>query len=173
MCDKEDAILVRSFKDGNEGAFDRLFEKYRVPVYSICYRYTRNEADARDLCQEVFIKVYHHLHKFHERSKLFTWVYRITVNACISFHRNRRVTFPLQEQHATTDAVGKRVQMKVAIDKALSRLPERQRMTFILRHYEGYTFGEIGEIMGITTGAAKANHYQAVRKLRLFLKDWL
>jgi DNA-directed RNA polymerase specialized sigma24 family protein len=46
-------------------------------------------------------------------------------------------------------------------------------MTFVLRHYEGYTFNEIGEIMGITSGAAKANHHHAIRKLRVYLEDWL
>jgi len=63
--------------------------------------------------------------------------------------------------------------LKKAIDDALSKLPSRQRMTFILRHYEGYTFEEISEIMGISTGAAKANHFQAVKKLRIYLKDWV
>jgi RNA polymerase sigma-70 factor (ECF subfamily) len=63
--------------------------------------------------------------------------------------------------------------MKVAIDDALKRLPERQRMAFILHHYEGYKFKEIGEIMGISIGAAKANHFQAIKKLRVLLKDWI
>ncbi|MCK4941896.1 sigma-70 family RNA polymerase sigma factor [candidate division WOR-3 bacterium] len=87
MSGNEDAHLVKAFKKGDEEAFDRIFEIYRVPIYSICYRFTRNDADARDLTQEVFIKVYRNLKNFNERSKLFTWVYRITVNTCISFKR--------------------------------------------------------------------------------------
>lgn len=63
--------------------------------------------------------------------------------------------------------------MRIAIDRAINLLPGRQRMTFILHHFEGYTFGEIGAIMGISTGAAKANHHHAVRKLRIYLKEWL
>ena len=63
--------------------------------------------------------------------------------------------------------------MKIAIDDALIKLPERQRLTFILHHYDGYTFEEIGTIMGITTGGAKAHHHHAIRKLRGLLKDWL
>jgi len=170
---QEDADLVRAFKNGDEEAFDRIFEKYHVPIYSICYRFTRNDADARELTQDVFIKVHRNLRKFNERSKFFTWVYRITVNTCISFKRRNRALPPFLEAEPRRDPVGQRVRLKVAIDDALRRLPDRQRMAFILRHYQGYTFDEIGDIMGITTGAAKANHYQAVRKLRNYLKGWL
>ena len=173
MYGKEDEDLVKAFRDGDETAFDKLFEKYRVSVYSICYRYTRNEADARDLTQEVFIKIYRNLGKFRMRSKLFTWVYRITVNACMSFKRRERFFEPLPETKSGTQSLGENVMLKVAIDDALRKLPQRQRMTFILRHYEGYTFNEIAGIMGITSGAAKANHHHAIRKLRAYLEDWL
>ena len=173
MNGQEDEALVRSFKAGDEKAFDRIFEKYHMPVYSICYRYTRNEADACDLTQEVFIKVYRNLEKFKMRSKLFTWVYRITVNTCISFKRRERIQDPLPATLSDTRHTGESVALKVAIDNALQKLPERQRMTFILHHYEGYTFSEVGEIMNISSGAAKANHYHAIRKLRNLLEEWL
>ena len=173
MNGQEDENLVRSFKAGNEKAFDRIFEKYHIPVYSICYRYTRNEADARDLTQEVFIRIYRNLAKFRMESKLFTWLYRITVNACISFKRRERQFEPLPESLPDARSLSNTATLKVAISDALQKLPERQRMAFILRHYEGYTFSEIGEIMGITSGAAKANHHHAIRKLRTYLEGWL
>jgi len=65
------------------------------------------------------------------------------------------------------------VSMKIAIDNALRKLPRRQRISFILRHYEGCTFNDIGEIMGKTTGAAKANYHQAGKKLKVLLKEWV
>lgn len=168
---EEDIILVRRFKNGDEKAFDRLFEKYQVPLYSICYRFTRNAADARDITQDIFIKVYNNLTKFHEKSKFFTWLYRIAINTSISFKRKMH-TRELQYQPTPESlSMDERVRMKIVIDDALIKLPERQRMSFILHHYEGYTFNEIGDIMGITTGAAKANHYHAIRKLQVFLKD--
>jgi RNA polymerase sigma-70 factor (ECF subfamily) len=171
--DEEDIALVRRFKNGDETAFDRLFEKYKVPLYSICYRFTRNEADARDLTQDIFIKLYANLKKFHEKSKLFTWLYRICVNTCISFKRKAQTRHLDYHQHQETIPMDKRIQMKIAIDDALVQLPERQRMSFILHHYDGYTFDEIGNIMGISTGAAKANHYHAMRKLQILLKDYV
>ena len=169
----DDETLVKAFKEGDDTAFDQLYEKYHVSIYSICYRYTRNEADAQDLTQEIFIKIYRNLRKFKMRSKFFTWVYRITVNSCISFKRRDRFIRPLPETMSSSHSLGENVRLKVAVDNALRKLPERQRMTFILRHYEGYTFNEIGEIMGITGGAAKANHHHAIRKLRAYLEDWL
>lgn len=172
MNDDEDILLVRAFKDGNTRVFDRLFEKYQVSLYSICYRFTRNDSDARELTQDIFIKVYQNLKKFNERSRFFTWLYRIAVNTCLSFKRKQKNQELHYDPPLKTQPMDERVSMKIAIDSALKELPQRQRITFILRHYEGYTFKEIAEIMGITTGAAKANHHQAVRKLRVLLKRW-
>lgn len=173
MKGDEDAIYVKDFKGGNEKAFDHLYEKYQISIHAICYRYTRNEADARELTQDVFLKVYNNLNKFREKSKFFTWLYRIAVNTCLSFKRkHKEPLFDLEPAKESVD-LGKRVRMKIAIDNALLKLPKRQKLCFILRHYEGHTFSEIGDIMGITTGAAKANHHHAVKKLRVLLEAWI
>lgn len=173
MNSDEDIILVKDFKNGNEKAFDRLFEKYQISLYSICYRFTRNEDDARELTQDIFIKVYNNLKKFNEKSKFFTWLYRIAVNTCISFKRKQKQPELNYEPGRESISLNNRVRMKIAIDEALLKLPERQRVSFILHHYEGYTFDEIGKIMSITTGAAKANHHHAIKKLRVLLKAWI
>ncbi|OPX18265.1 hypothetical protein BXT86_02090 [candidate division WOR-3 bacterium 4484_100] len=171
MNGNEDIQLVQDFKSGDEKAFDRLFEKYQGSVYSLCYRYTRNESDAKEVCQDVFIKVYNNLKKFNEKSKFFTWLYRITVNTCISFRRRNRSV--QQYEPEAMVSMDQRIRMKIAINDALRKLPKRQRMVFLLHHYEGYTFDEVGDIMGISTGTAKANHYHAIRKLRELLKEWI
>jgi len=175
MYGDEDAILVKSFKLGDEKAFDHLFEKYQLALYSICYRYTRNSEDARELIHDIFIKVYNNLKKFNEKCRFFTWLYRITVNTCISFKRkeHRKEITDIPEYKTDTMPMEERIRMKKAIDDALTKLPDRQRMVFILRNYDGYKFDEIGEIMSITTGTAKANYHHAIKKLRIFLKDWV
>lgn len=174
MNGDEDIQLVKAFKNGDDKAFDRLFEKYRVSLYSLCYRYVRNDADARELVLDVFTKVYRNLTRFRERSKFFTWLYRIAVNTCISHTRkHKRYEVQYSPEVGAHNTLEEKVHMKIAIDDALVKLPERQRLTFILHHYDGYTFDEIGGIMGITTGAAKAHHHHAIRKLRKLLKDWL
>lgn len=181
MNGDEDTIFVKTFKFGDERAFDHLFEKYNRSLYSICYRFTRNDADARELTQDIFIKVYRNLKNFNEKSKFFTWLYRIAVNTCISFKRKKHIVLSeertdssnFDESRPFEKSLDERIRMKIAIDDALARVPERQRMAFILHHYDGYKFDEIGTIMGITTGAAKANYHQAIKKLRIFLKDWI
>jgi RNA polymerase sigma-70 factor (ECF subfamily) len=169
MNGDEDSILVRQFKGGDEKSFDRLYDKYHLSLYTLCYRFVRNESDARELVQDVFIKIYRNLAKFNERSKFFTWAYRIAVNTCISFKRAHKVRMRELSEKQSSLSMDKRIHMKIAIDDALSKVPKRQRMCFLLHHYEGYTFSEIGVIMSITTGAAKANHHHAVRKLRELL----
>lgn len=173
MNGDEDRGLVHAFKKGDEKAFDTIFQKYHVAIYTLCYRFVRNESDARELTQDVFIKIYRNLQKFNEKSKLFTWVYRITANTCYSFKRSQKKLESAYEPPAVSTSLEKQVSMKVAIDEALLQLPERQRMCFLLRHYDGYSFKEIGAIMGTSTGAAKANHHHAVRKLRTLLEHWL
>lgn len=173
MKGDEDAIHIFNFKNGDEKSFDHLYEKYHISIYTVCYRYIRNEADACELTQDVFIKAYKNLRKFKEKSKFFTWLYRIAINTCLSFKRRDKLRKLDLEKPQNSVGLGKRIRMKVAIDKALLKLPDRQKLCFILHHYQGHTFAEIGDIMKITPGAAKANHHHAIRKLRLLLKDWL
>uniref|UniRef100_A0A7C4TAF6 Sigma-70 family RNA polymerase sigma factor n=1 Tax=candidate division WOR-3 bacterium TaxID=2052148 RepID=A0A7C4TAF6_UNCW3 len=169
---EEDSVLVKRFKLGEEKAFDLLFERYQRVLYTICYRYTRNEADARELTQDIFIKVYRNLKKFNEKCKFFTWLYRIAVNTCLSFNkRKHRDEVGLGEY--IPHQPERDILLKKAIEDALEKLPGRQRMVFILRHYQGYKFEELAKIMNISVGAAKAHHFQALKKLRVFLKDWL
>ncbi|MEO0162009.1 MAG: RNA polymerase sigma factor [candidate division WOR-3 bacterium] len=167
----EDLLLIERYNQGDENAFATLFAKYQRSIYAICYRFVRNEEDARELTQEIFIRIARGIKHFNKKSKFFTWLYRIAVNTCISFKRKYRET---EEFNGSMSNIPpQNLILKKAIDDALAKLPPRQRMAFILRHYEGYTFEEIGTIMAISTGAAKANHFQAIRKLRVLLKDWL
>jgi RNA polymerase sigma-70 factor (ECF subfamily) len=173
MKGDEDDILATAFKQGDEKAFDRLFEKYRLPVYSVCYRFLRNDADTQEVVLDIFTKIFHNIRKFHGKSMFFTWIYRIAVNACLSFKRSHKTRSIVNDPVDTSRPLDERIRLKVAINDALGCLPERQRMCFILRYYEGYTFREIGDIMRITSGAVKAHHHHAVRKLRGLLKGWL
>lgn len=168
-----DDFLVDKIKNGDEEAFNCLFDKYKGSVYAICYRYTRNEDDARELVQDIFIKIYRNINTFKGEAKFFTWLYRIAVNACLSFKR-KKTWIPVAETAPESKiSIEERIIMKKAIDDAVANLPKRQRMVFILRHFEGHGFEEIASLMKITTGAAKSHHHHAIMKLRSLLKDWL
>ena len=176
MKGDDDILLVRRIKQGDEEAFNRIFDKYRNPVYSVCYRFVRNDADAREITQDVFIKIFRNIKKYNEKAKFFTWLYRIAVNTCISFKRRRKDHLSFDDSIGGSIAakdLHEQIVVRKVIEEALMKIPDRQRIALVLKHYEGYTYKEIGEIMGITTGAAKANHFQAVLKLRVFLKGLL
>jgi RNA polymerase sigma-70 factor (ECF subfamily) len=167
---EEDLFLVKAITSGDDDAFSRLFEKYRLAVHSLCYRFTRNAADAEDLTQEVFVKVYHKIRTFDARAKFFTWLYRVTINHCISFRRKRPPALDAIEPKEAADFT-RQIELRIMIDRAMLALPRQQRMVFVLRHYQQLSFDEIGEAMGISTGAAKAHHHFAVHKLREFFSE--
>ncbi|HIE05272.1 MAG TPA: RNA polymerase sigma factor [bacterium (Candidatus Stahlbacteria)] len=161
-----DEDLVREIAQGSESAFEEIFTRYRERVYAICYRYTRNYDDAQDLCQEIFIKFFRKAGSFDGRSSFFTWFYRLIVNHCISFKRKEK-GLPELPRKPTPD-----LELKMAINRAVSSLPPRQRIVFIMRQ-DGYRFKEIGKLLGITEGAAKSNYHYAISKLRSDLKEYL
>lgn len=165
--------MVQRIRDGDDNAFEELLGRYQQAIFSVCYRYVRNEADARELTQDVFLRAYRRLPQFRGEAKFFTWLYRIAVNACLSFIRRERRAEPANPAPVAAHGdLDRQVRMKIALDRAIGALPPRQRLVFILRHYEGCSFDEVASIMGITSGAAKANHHHAVRKLRTALEAW-
>jgi len=160
--------LVRRLKDGDEAAFNLLFNKYRNAVYSLCYRFTRNSADAQDLVQEIFVKIYKKIRTYDTRARFSTWLYRVTINHCISFKRKAR-PLPYSELAKSAPDFTKQVELKKSIDEAIVQLPKRQRMVFVLRHHQELSFDEIGGLLKITSGAAKAHHHFAITRMKELL----
>lgn len=172
--DLDDRELITMTKEGTLQAFDELVRRYEPRIHSICYRMTRNYTDARDLAQDVFVKAYNGLKKFDGRSSFYTWVYRIAVNTCINFLKRQKPTKPLSgiERAVGTHPVERHEQRKLHedIDQAIKQLPKMQRLAFTLRQLEGMSYQEIAQKLGRSIGTIKANHHQAVRKLREILK---
>ncbi len=163
---QEDEIsLVNRLRSGDEVAFNQLFDRYHLTVYNICYRFTRNCADAQDLTQEVFVKIYKKIKTYNFKAKFSTWLYRVTLNHCISFRRKEKTAGPIEPTRGDSD-FKERVELKRAIDQAMIKLPKQQRMVFILRHFNQFSFDEIAEILKISTGAVKAHHHFAVLKMK-------
>ncbi len=164
--------LGRRFADGDESAYKGVVEQYSRKVYALCYRVLRDEEDARDMVQEVFVRVYSKRSSFKGKSSLYTWIYRIALNMCFSHLKKRKAkTIPLEDvEHmlavkevAVADR-GRR--LRALVGGALENLPPKQRAVFSMRFYDKLSFKEIAEVMGTTVGAAKANHHFAVEKLR-------
>ena len=176
----ETAVLVVRLKAGDERAFEELVGLYRERLYRVAWRILRDDESAEDAAQEAFIKVYRHIARFEERSSLYTWMYRITVN--IALNKLKRDKFrqmvPLGDmiQRDTSPrsdparmAMGSEVVERVKA--AVKTLPDKQRAVFTLKFYEGLSHKEIAEVVGCSEGTSKANYFHAIRKLRKQLGD--
>ena len=133
--------------------------------------------DADDLTQEVFIKVWKHLENFRQDSQLYTWLYRIATNECLNFLKSKKRKFflPINDVEAELTAKidqsdligGDEIQLK--LQKALLKLPDKQRLVFNMKYYDDLKYEEISEILGTSVGALKASYHLAVKKIEEYV----
>jgi RNA polymerase sigma-70 factor (ECF subfamily) len=169
----EESAAIDACLAGDASAFDVLVLRHQKSIQRVCYRFTGNAEDAADLTQEVFVKAYRSLPKFRGTSAFSTWLYRIAVNACLSFKAARKNrTEEWDEDHdvvAEGPGVEEMVDARMSADhvrKALDTLPEKQRLTVIMKVLEERTHAEVAEILGSNVGTVKANLFFAIRNLR-------
>jgi RNA polymerase sigma-70 factor (ECF subfamily) len=168
--------VVEACQRGEREAFDQLVVRYQRDVYRLCYRYLNNHEDANDLTQEVFLRAWRAIGRFRGQSAFATWLYRIGVNACLNFRAVRRP--PMQELPDTIvdpragAAQGvEREEEARRVRAAVSRLPEKQRATLILKIYHELTHQEVAQILGSKVGTVKANLFHALGNLRRLVAE--
>jgi RNA polymerase sigma factor (sigma-70 family) len=177
----EDKELLEKFQneESRNYAFNLLIRKYQQRVYGHIRKMVIDHDDANDITQEVFIKVWNNLLDFREHSQLFTWIYRIATNECLSFLKKKRRKFflpindvekELREKLESSPFIeGETIQLK--LQKALLKLPEKQRLVFNMKYYDEMKYEEISGILGTSVGALKASYHLAVKKIEEFLKE--
>lgn len=168
---EDDRQAVEACQQGEREAFDRLVERYQRDVYRLCYRYVNNHHDANDLAQDVFLKAYRAIGKFRGDSAFSTWLYRIAVNTCLNFRSLRRLQQEELSEHLADGGVGvaERLQSderSALVRAAVSKLPEKQRATLILKIYHDLTHEEVARVLGASVGTVKANLFHALGNLR-------
>jgi RNA polymerase sigma-70 factor (ECF subfamily) len=176
--DKELLEKVRQPETKNYG-FNLLVRAYQQKVYWHVRKMVIDHDDADDLTQEVFIKIYKHIDTFREDSQLFTWIYRIATNECLSFlqRKKRRFFLPIGDVAAELTSKldsspylsGDEIQTR--LQKALLKLPDKQRIVFNMKYFEDLTYEDISEITNTSVGALKASYHHAVKKIEDFLKS--
>lgn len=172
--EEQDQSLVSEARSGNQKAFEELVKKYQQKMFALAYKMTRNQEEAKDLTQEAFVRAYQGLPNFRGDSSFHTWLYQITMNLALNYGRrkfwkNFVSLFETKEPEANWGNPAEefsRGRLSQEIDQAILSLPSKQRMVFLLRHYEELPYEEICKLTGTTTGALKASYFQAVRKLR-------
>jgi len=181
--------LIEKAKSGDNAAFDRLTELYLKKAYSIAYRYTGNDGDARDIVQEAFYKVYVNLHRYNPKFPFSSWFFRILINSSINYSkRERRKRFlfldrnpkseinPVDETpdlHANPERQYINKEIQQLLHKGLEALPHKQRSAIILFDLEGFSQQEVAQILKCPQGSVMSRLFYGRRKLRKYLEKYL
>jgi RNA polymerase sigma-70 factor (ECF subfamily) len=184
----EEIELVQKARLGDMSAFEQLVYKYDKQVLTIAARYVTSSEDAKDIYQEVFIRVHRGLKHFKMQSEFATWLHRITVNVCLT-HRTRRRKHvhvsldgdssddesgshpgELTSHDEATDQHAMNTEIRQHVQEALDELSPKQRLVFTLKHYEGYKLREIAAMMECAEGTVKRYLFLATQQLRDRLK---
>lgn len=176
----EDLIIekIREEDTRNYG-FNLLVREYQERVYWHVRKMVVDHDDADDLVQEIFVKVWKNLGSFREDSKLFTWIYRIATNECLTFLKKKKRKFFVSINDVQAELSSKlenepsisgdEIQLK--LQKALLTLPDKQRVVFNMKYFDELKFKEIAEITKTSEGALKASYHHAVKKIEEFIKS--
>lgn len=175
----EEAALISELRAGSEEAFAWLIARYHQPIFSLLARTVQDRSEAADLTQEVFVKVFRGVGKFHGESSLRTWIYRIALHEASNqrrwWMRHKQREVPIEQQITESDC-GTPVRLKemlvdsaespyemavhsenrARVEAALSQVPEPFRTTLILRDIEGFVYEEVAEMQGVNLGTVKS-----------------
>ncbi|GAA4425753.1 RNA polymerase sigma factor [Pontibacter saemangeumensis] len=177
----EDKELLEKFSqpESRNLAFNQLVRKYQQKVYWHIRKMVIDHDDADDLTQEVFIKIWKNLENFRKDAQLYTWIYRIATNECLSFLSSKKrkfflpihdITSELTEKLVSSpDIAGDEVQLK--LQKAILRLPDKQRLVFNMKYFDELKYEEMSEILGTSVGALKASYHIAAKKIEEYLQQ--
>lgn len=166
-----DEDLVRAHQRGAEEAFEELVDRYQKFAYRLSYRMLGGHHDAEDVSQEAFVKAHRGLAEFRGDASFRTWFTRILVNVCINRRRSsRRIPRPVESvldaPAADAPPAVEMTELQTRLDAAIRALPEKQRLTLILRTQENYEFDQIAGVLGITPVAARMNLSLARKQIR-------
>lgn len=182
----DDIDLIKRAQAEDIDAFCMLAERYARRIHLLASHYCRNQQDAEDLSQEVWLKAYQALQSFRFDSSFYTWLRRITINAFLNhrrsglFRRHGQTTvvqlMPIDAEvlSESTVASPENIYNKLLFESvvgALSELTPSQRLAFLLRHYEGMSYEEIANAMNCSTGTVKKGVWRAITKLRARLSS--
>ena len=182
---RADQKLIRRCKRGEEAAFQAVLTRYRGPIYNLCWRMVRNDEDARDLAQEVFIKVFRLLDRYDEQYAFSSWLFRIATNHCIDHLRRQRLRFLSLERDGGSDddeaemqianddpepdVVLQRREALEKLEEVIAELPPHYRVITLLRHDQQLSYEEIAETLQLPLGTVKARIHRARNMIQQML----
>jgi len=177
ITENDDVLgLVERVKNGNQEAFMDLTRLYQKKVFIVAYSFFRNRDDALDIVQETFLRCYQKIHLFKAGKSFRNWLLQITKNLCVDHYRknHRKNHVFLKDINIEDMAISQlegssfseSAEVRELFARSLETLTERQRMVFVLKHYNGLHYKEISEVMRVALGTVKSLHFKAVQNLR-------
>jgi RNA polymerase sigma-70 factor (ECF subfamily) len=177
---RSDEELVARTVSGDVDSFNQLIVRWERPIYALAYRVLGHEEDARDVCQDTFLRAYRALPGFKGQAKFSSWLYRIALNLCRDWIRRQRrapvtqipedtdpaeLSTSAEPAESIEDLVERR-EMSALVEQAMRSLSEEQRTAIILKEYHGMTFQEIADMQGCPLSTVKTRLYQGLSILR-------
>lgn len=163
-----DLSILKEYKKNNRNGLELVYDRYKKYVYSIAYNYAGNKEDALDITQEVFISVFKAMGSFKEQYSLLPWIKKITINKCLNFIRAKKDSVSLNQTTKDGDELQNIISSdeltessvvckdtKKAVEEAISKLPERERMAVLLRHMKQMKYEDIAQTMKLPAGTVK------------------
>jgi len=175
-----DEELVARSQRGDVDSFNELIIRWERPIYALAYRVIGRDEEARDVCQEAFLRAFRALPGFKGQAKFSSWLYRITLNLCRDWIRRQRRA-PVSQMPEDTDVLEMaaargpvesiedlvaRRELSAVVEEAMALLPDEQRTAIILKEYHGMTFQEIADLQGCPLSTVKTRLYQGLSVLR-------
>lgn len=165
--------VIRRSREGDIQAMEAIYKHFNRPLFNLVYRYTYNSEMAEDLLQDIFLKVFSHLHDIRNEETFVGWIYRIAVNTCYSYLRRKKSqlqrTIPLDEVEGKIEGEtyksGDEI-MKKSLDDAIQNLPDKMKSTFLLHDVQGFKHKEISQMLGCSVGTSKSQLFKARMKIR-------
>jgi RNA polymerase sigma-70 factor (ECF subfamily) len=171
-----DDQLIHRIRDGDLGAFEQLVLRYQKPIYAFVLRMLKNPMDAEDTVQKVFLLAYQNLKGFRFESSFKTWLFRISINQCHNHFRQQKKReftpleeIPIADPKNNQEDEFSRKELRGQVQKAIERLPPKQKMVLLLRVDQDLSFEEIGKALDMRANSAKVNFHYALEKV----KDWI
>jgi len=175
----DEELVARSIR-GDHESFNELILRWERPIYALAYRTIGREEDARDVCQETFLRAFRSLAGFRGQSKFSSWLYRIALNLCRDWMRRERRTPVVQppedvdllelaaaaEPSESIEDLVARKDLTRLVERAMAALPPEQRTAIVLKEYHGLTFQEIADLVGCPLSTVKTRLYQGLTVLR-------
>lgn len=175
MLNPSDQEIVEKACNGDVKAFRLLVQRHQRFVYRVAFRFVGSVADAEDITQECFIRLWKNLHRYRADVKLTTWLYKILTNLCLDFlksahnHSTKRMVKldDYKEMNPTLPADQPLIdaELQSALARLISALSPKQKAVFVLRDIEQVEMSEIAEILSMDTGQVKSNLYYARKKM--------